>query len=179
MEQDRQAVEGGVCCKSRLGQSLNIHTSHRKLIAMQVSDLFQNCAVQIQNLTILRRDIVNAIKRDPNMSSFTPAVKILTKHSLTFGKFFRRMQQLSHQRFALLPMCGDLILFYWSQVVEASSSPENTIAGTHIPFDSSRLLMCYRFGRGTVPPPFLGSRDGALQRKSCAMVGSTERRYSQ
>lgn len=105
-----------------------------------VSDLFRNCAAQIQDLTNLRKEIVKAISRDPAaMGSYLPAVKILTKHSLTFGKFFRRLQQLSHQRFALLPMCGDLVLFYWSQIVEASTSPESSIA------DSDEVLYPLRF----------------------------------
>ncbi|KAJ2920088.1 hypothetical protein MD484_g369, partial [Candolleomyces efflorescens] len=94
-----------------------------------VADLFQNCALQIQNIVSLRKEMVNAIRQNPAMSTYLPAVKILTKHITTFGKFFRRMQILNHQRFALLPMCGELVLFYWSQVVDASSQRDNSIAG--------------------------------------------------
>jgi hypothetical protein len=96
---------------------------------LQVEGLFQNCAAQIQNLASLRKQIVTAMNQNAVMNSYLPVVKILTKHTLAFGKYFRRTQQLSQQRFAQLPMCGDLILFYWSQIVEASSSPENAIAG--------------------------------------------------
>jgi len=55
------------------------------------------------------------------------SVDILTRHVLLFGKFFRRLQQLSHPRFVELPMCSDLVLFYWSQVVHATSGPPELI----------------------------------------------------
>lgn len=84
--------------------------------------------------------MVNAIQQNPSMGSYLPSVKILTKHIITFGKFFRRMQVLSHQRFALLPMCGDLVLFYWSQVVDASSSPEGSIAGKYASYWGSQCI---------------------------------------
>ncbi|KAJ3548466.1 hypothetical protein NMY22_g1252 [Coprinellus aureogranulatus] len=104
-----------------------------------ISGLFQNCAAQIQNLVNLRKQIVTAMSQNPAMSPYLPVAKILTKHILTFGKYFRRTQQLSQQRFAQLPSCGDLVLFYWSQIEEASSSPEHTIA------DSDEVLYPLRF----------------------------------
>lgn len=63
-------------------------------------------------------------------SSFpTRSIDVLNRHIRLFGKFFRRLQQLSHVQFSALPMCSDLILFYWSQVVEATGGPPNLIAG--------------------------------------------------
>lgn len=104
-----------------------------------VLGLFQNCTAQLQNLVNLRKQIVTAMSQNPAMASYQPVVKILTKHILTFGKYFRRTQQLGQQRFAQLPTCGDLVLFYWSQIVEASSSPESMIA------DSVEVLYPLRF----------------------------------
>lgn len=46
-----------------------------------------------------------------------------------FGKFFRRLQQLEVQRFVALPNCGDLILYYWTKVVQATSGPSDYIEG--------------------------------------------------
>lgn len=91
-----------------------------------LEDLFRNTAVQIKSLTELRKTIVMSLGQGlPNQSSRT--IKALTKHIRSMGKFFRRMQQLSHQRFVLLPTCGDIILYLWSQVVEATSGPQELI----------------------------------------------------
>lgn len=53
----------------------------------------------------------------------------LTRHIRVFGKFFRRIQQLSPKKFILLPECTDLILFYWDQVKQATGAPPNFIEG--------------------------------------------------
>lgn len=69
------------------------------------------------------------------------SVDILTRHIRLFGKFFRRLQQLSPIRFSKLSMCNDLILFYWSQVVEATGGPPEQIAGKRLlPFLSNQSL---------------------------------------
>jgi len=96
---------------------------------LQVAEVFQTFAVQISNLATLRKEIVNGINQNPAMRSYLPTAKILTKHTLAFGKFFRRLQQLNHQKFALLPLCSDLVSFYWTQVVEASTQPPGSISG--------------------------------------------------
>ena len=57
------------------------------------------------------------------------SVDILTRHIRHFGKFFRRLQQLSQAQFVDLPMCGEMILFYWSQVDEATRGPPELIGG--------------------------------------------------
>lgn len=66
------------------------------------------------------------------MGGYQPAIKLLTKHLLAFGKLFRRIQQLSRERFAALPTCGDLVLFYWSEVVAAANVSSQMIAGTSV-----------------------------------------------
>jgi hypothetical protein len=60
------------------------------------------------------------------------SVDILTRHNRHFGKFFRRLQQLSQIRFSELPMCGEMILFYWSQVDEATRGPPDLIGGENL-----------------------------------------------
>lgn len=59
-------------------------------------------------------------------------VDVLTRHIRHFGKFFRKLQQRSQPRFVALPMCGDLIMFYWNEVVQATSGPPNLIAGAPV-----------------------------------------------
>lgn len=53
----------------------------------------------------------------------------LTKHTLAFGKFFRRLQQPAVPKFVALPGCSDLVLYYWRQVIEANSGPVEYIGG--------------------------------------------------
>jgi hypothetical protein len=75
-------------------------------------------------------------------SSSTPdrvarqSVGQLTRHVRLFGTFFRRLQQLSPRRFLQLPMCTELVLYYWDKVVHASYQPPELIAG------SLRVLLC-------------------------------------
>jgi len=53
----------------------------------------------------------------------------LTRHVRLFGKFFRRIQQLCVARFVALPMCSDVVLYYWGKVVQATTSSSDAIAG--------------------------------------------------
>ncbi len=52
------------------------------------------------------------------------SLNLLYKYVRTFGKFFRRVQRLDVTRFVELPLCDDLILYYWEKVVQANSSAE-------------------------------------------------------
>ena len=54
---------------------------------------------------------------------------MLTRHVRLFGKFFRRVQQLSFIKFVKLPLCSELILYYWNKVVQASEMPAEAMAG--------------------------------------------------
>lgn len=104
------------------------------LYLIQIQELFKNSALQLKALSELRTSIVVSLA---NSGSKTDAqsrrsVDILTRHTRVFGKFFRRLQQLSQSRFVSLPMCNDLILFYWSQVVEATSGPPELISGGYL-----------------------------------------------
>lgn len=53
----------------------------------------------------------------------------LTRHVRLLGKFFRRLQQLNAARFVTLPMSSDIILYYWSMIVQATNSDTNSITG--------------------------------------------------
>ena len=55
-------------------------------------------------------------------------VDVLTRHIRLMGKFFRRLQELSVNRFATLPCCPTLIAFYWGEVTNATLDP-NQIEG--------------------------------------------------
>lgn len=50
------------------------------------------------------------------------------------------MQQLSTSIFALQPACADLVLYYWSKVVQATNGPPEYIAGM-IQLCSRRLII--------------------------------------
>ncbi|KAF9008940.1 armadillo-type protein [Cyathus striatus] len=106
-----------------------------------IRDLFQTSAVQIQERVALRKSIITPlIQRGMNGPGYPKQfIDIITRHIQAFGKFFRRLQQLSHQRFVDLPLCSDLVLFYWSQVVEATSGPVELID------DSNHVLYPVRF----------------------------------
>ncbi|KAF8974448.1 armadillo-type protein [Flammula alnicola] len=92
-----------------------------------VEELFQNSTAQVKALADLRKSIIRR------------TVIILTRHLRTFGKYFRRLQQLSPERFISLPTSGDLIMFYWSQIVDSTNYPQSVVA------DSDEALYPVRF----------------------------------
>ncbi len=52
------------------------------------------------------------------------SLNVIYKSVCTFGKFFRRLQQIDVARFVELPLCNDLVLYYWEKVVQANASVE-------------------------------------------------------
>jgi len=77
----------------------------------------------------LRINLVIALRSLPTVDAITRrSIDQLTRHVRLFGKFFRRLQQLSVVRFVTLPTCSDLVLYYWSKIVQAASTPD-LIAG--------------------------------------------------
>ena len=104
--------------------------------------MFQNSVAQVKALILMRQTVVlSMLQNDPagNNQHLRRTISILTRHIRLFGKFFRRMQQLSHERFVLLPMSGDLIMFYWTQVVESTNYPENFVAGRSAPLHHTNI----------------------------------------
>ena len=51
------------------------------------------------------------------------SLNLIYKSVCTFGKFFRRLQT-DVPRFVELPLCDDLVLYYWEKVVQANASAE-------------------------------------------------------
>jgi hypothetical protein len=61
------------------------------------------------------------------------SLNLIYKSVCTFGKYFRRLQQIDVARFVELPLCDDLVLYYWEKVVQANASAElieGTLVGT-------------------------------------------------
>ena len=87
--------------------------------------------MQAQALCELRTRLVLALHASPPADTRTAEISIntLTRHIMLFGKFFRRLQQLDPVHFVQLPMSGDLILWYWDKVVEATGAPPDYIEG--------------------------------------------------
>ncbi|CCM04790.1 uncharacterized protein FIBRA_06983 [Fibroporia radiculosa] len=92
--------------------------------------LFQASALQLRTLSELRIELLLSLQATSADVLSLRSVDILTRHVRLFGKFFRRLQQLSIPRFVKLPMCTDLVLYYWSKVVQASDTPAAYIADT-------------------------------------------------
>ena len=99
--------------------------------------MFQNCTVQAKSLCELRTQLVVALVTGTIPAPVGDAARVaelsmrtLTRHVLLFAKFFRRLQQLDASRFVLLPSSGELILWYWNKVVEATGGPAEYIQGS-------------------------------------------------
>ena len=96
---------------------------------MQVQEFFQNSAIQFQALSELRINLVSSLGAVPGDATTQRSLDLLTRHVRVFGKLFRRMQRDNPAHFVILPMCGDLVLYYWSKVVQATSGTPDQIAG--------------------------------------------------
>jgi hypothetical protein len=98
-------------------------------LVSQFLQLFRNSAAQLQTITELRMSLVSALSPATLNSPVEPSINILTRHIRLLGKFFRRLQQLDVQRFVALPGCSDLVMYYWSKVVQATDGPSEYIKG--------------------------------------------------
>ena len=99
--------------------------------SVQLQNLFQTSALRLQNLSELRINIIKAIRTsNPALDPTTRrSIDQLSRHVRLLGKFFRRLQQLNVSRFVEQPMCSDIVLYYWSKVVEATNAPSGMISG--------------------------------------------------
>ena len=88
--------------------------------------MFQHSAVQLRGLYETRISILMSLRSAATQPDpiALHSLKLLYKYVRTFGKFFRRVQHLDVARFVELPLCDDLILYYWEKVVQANSSAE-------------------------------------------------------
>ncbi|EIN10324.1 ARM repeat-containing protein [Punctularia strigosozonata HHB-11173 SS5] len=103
------------------------------------ASFFSSAARRLQELSETRIALVGALAPAPNANAARAAVDRLTRHVRLFGKCFRRFQQLGAQRFIGLPYCNDLVLYYWSKVVQAANGPPELIA------DSNEAVFPVRF----------------------------------
>lgn len=66
----------------------------------------------------------------PNTPPVLLTIEKITRHVRAFGKFFRRLQQLETKKFVFLPICTDVVLYYWSKVVQSTEVSPELINGT-------------------------------------------------
>ncbi|KZT71615.1 ARM repeat-containing protein [Daedalea quercina L-15889] len=117
-----------------------VHNSYENLEPW-IQQLFQASAIQLQVLSELRVNLMLALQTAPTNQIGIRSVDTLTRHVRLFGKLFRRMQQLSTSRFVTLPLCSDLVLYYWSKVVQASNASADAIADTSTAIFPVRFLV--------------------------------------
>ena len=83
----------------------------------------------MQSLYELRITVTTSLNSSslPNTPQVLLVIEKLTRHVRAFGNFFRRLQQLETKKFVLLPICMDIVLYYWNKVVQSTEvSPELT-----------------------------------------------------
>ncbi|KAI9512244.1 ARM repeat-containing protein [Russula earlei] len=90
------------------------------------NEVFRFSAVQLRDLYEMRIGLLMNLRSAPMPSDPIAfhSLNLLYKFIRTFGKFFRRLQQVDAAHFVDLPLCDNLILYYWEKVVQANSSPE-------------------------------------------------------
>lgn len=72
----------------------------------------------------------NILPQGPADPMAARSLQYLTRHVLRFGKLFRRLLELSAANFVKLNISGELVLYYWNKVVQATNGPSELIAGT-------------------------------------------------
>ncbi|GBE79528.1 ARM repeat-containing protein [Sparassis crispa] len=90
-------------------------------------EFFHYSATRLQALSELRINLVLALQAVPANEVARRSAELLARHVTLFGRFFQRIQRLSSSRFVTLPVCGDLVLYYWSKVVQAANGPQEYI----------------------------------------------------
>ncbi|KAF9653383.1 ARM repeat-containing protein [Thelephora ganbajun] len=92
-----------------------------------LDEFFKSSGFQMQSLYEHRIAITTSLNSSnlPNTPPVLLTVEKITQHVRAFGKFFRRLQQLETKKFVLLPICTDVVLYYWNKVVQSTEvSPE-------------------------------------------------------
>jgi hypothetical protein len=105
----------------------------KKFHPIQLEELFRNSAIQFKSIVELRINLILTLRASgaavDQVTRLT--VDLLTRHVRLFGKFFRRIQHLSPSRFVAIPISADLVLFYWSKVVQATDGSPELIVGLY------------------------------------------------
>lgn len=88
--------------------------------------MFQYSATQLRGLYETRIGLLMDLRSAaaPPDPIALRSLNSIYKSVWTFGKFFRRLQQIDVARFVELPLCDDLVLYYWEKVVQANASAE-------------------------------------------------------
>jgi len=106
------------------------HGAH-SLDIFQLDECFKSSGFQMQSLYEHRIAITTSLNSSnlPNTPPVLLAVEKITRHVRAMGKFFRRLQQLETRTFVLLPICTDIVLYYWSVVVKSTEVSSELING--------------------------------------------------
>ncbi|KAI5123421.1 hypothetical protein M0805_006126 [Coniferiporia weirii] len=119
-------------CKMAVWAWNRIGLNSFKELRPWVEAFFENSAVQLKTLFELRLNIFSALGTSQNLQNSDQctvrSLDYLTRHIRQIGKLFRRMQQLYSAKVAALSACSDLVLYYWSKVVQATNGPSELIA---------------------------------------------------
>ncbi|KAK7054202.1 importin N-terminal domain-containing protein [Favolaschia claudopus] len=108
-----------------------------------IASLVAETAPWLKQLVDLRQTIVT--DQRGTLAANRPAqstVDILTRHTRLMGKFFRRLQELSVNRFATLPCCPNLIAYYWGEVTKAAADPSNIADNSEALYPVRFLVQC-------------------------------------
>lgn len=97
---------------------------------LQFSQLFQTLSSHARVHFEKRTSIMQALRSSSTSldSASSRNLSLFTRHILTLGKTFRRLEQLDAAKFITLPSCDELVAWYWDQVVQANATPD-LIAG--------------------------------------------------
>ncbi|KAL5527437.1 hypothetical protein ACEPAG_6228 [Sanghuangporus baumii] len=97
-----------------------------------VESFFEASASQLKVLEDLRIGLVSSLNiplaERPANQYTACSIDFLTRHIRRYGKLFRRMQQLNCPKFVALNASPELVLYYWSKVVQATNGPPEYIA---------------------------------------------------
>jgi hypothetical protein len=110
-----------------------LNTKHLMLTRVfQLDEFFKSSGFQMQSLYEHRITIMTSLNSSnlPNTPSTLLALEKITRHVRTFGKFFRRLQQLDTKKFVLLPICTDIVLYYWNKIIQSTEVSPELINGT-------------------------------------------------
>lgn len=135
--------------------------------------------MRVQLIVALYQEVNGSTASALTRSTAVAALEVLqklTKHLGLYSKMFLRMQQLFVGRFVALPHANELVLYYWAQVVEATSGSSELISGkTALKYQRSKIETFEpRFTRSGVSCQTSRAVHGCLSRKPECLVWKGE-----
>ncbi|KIY49344.1 ARM repeat-containing protein [Fistulina hepatica ATCC 64428] len=107
-----------------------------------INNMFQRSVVRLQSLVELRASVVANLPAGVNNASpLARSIQLLTHYIKHYGKFYHRLQTLNRQRFSEMPMCSDMILFYWGQVELATKGNQAQVRDDDLALFPTRFLV--------------------------------------